>query len=412
MVCVNGVLNLICLKKIRLSYYALFVSAAVLYSCKEDDPEPVNEVLIGSENILTRTAGELQTFISLSGLTLPVAELKYDVDIYKITYKTEYLNDEEITASGLVILPKKSGSYPMVSFQHGTIAAHTEAPSVQPVSSTELILYAALASPGFIAAVPDYIGFGSSANLPHPYYVEDLTAEAVTDMLDAAFELAREKGITFNKKLFLAGYSQGGYATMAAHKEIESDDLDDFDLVASFPASGGYDVKGMQEYFFSLDTYEEPFYIGYVASSYKTTYNWSQPFSDIFNEPYATRIPSLYDGSKSSGEINAQLTTHIPDLLNSDILANIDTDARYKNIIDAFNENSLTDWKPTRKMYMYHGDADVTVPYSNSTATYNKLISNGASASIVTLTSFPGKNHETGVGPYIEAFVPLMLSLR
>lgn len=400
------------MKKICFSYYALIICVASLYSCKDDDPEPVNEVLLTAENTLTRTAGELQTYISLSGLNLPVSELKYDVEIYKITYKTEYLNDQEITASGLVILPKKSGTYPMVSFQHGTIAAHSEAPSVQPLSSTELILYAALASPGFITAVPDYIGFGSSSNVPHPYYVEDLTAEAVTDMLEAAFELARGKGITFNKKLFLAGYSQGGYATMAAHKEIESDELDDFDLVASFPAAGGYDVKAMQEYFFSLNTYDEPFYIGYVASSYKTSYSWPQPFSDIFNEPYASLIPSLYDGSKSSGDINAQLTTIIPDLLTSDILANIDTDARYKNIVDAFNENSLTDWKPTRKMFMYHGEADVTVPYSNSIATYNKLISNGASTSIVTLTSFPGKDHETGIGPYIEDFIPKMLALR
>src|SRR4029078_9011448 len=127
------------------------------------------------------------------------------------------------------------------SFQHGTIAAHSQAPSVLPLNSSELILYAALASPGFITDAPDFIGFGSSSNVMHPYYVQDLTASAVIDMLKAAKELAREKGITFNSKLFLSGYSQGGYATMATHKAIEKNGLDGYDLIASFPSSGGYD---------------------------------------------------------------------------------------------------------------------------------------------------------------------------
>lgn len=401
------------IKQLRFSTYALLAGAILFYSCsKDDDVKPVNEVLVTSDSFLSRTAGELQSYLALSGLDLPVSELKYDVEIFKVTYKTAYPNGESITASGLVVLPKTSGKFPMVSFQHGTIAAHSEAPSAQPLNSTELILYAAMASPGFITAVPDYIGFGSSADVLHPYYVEELTAGAVTDILRAAFELAREKGISFDEKLFLAGYSQGGYATMAAHKAIETNGLEGFNLVASFPAAGGYDVKAMQTYFFSLDTYEQPFYIGFVATAYKSVYGWSQPFSDIFKEPYATRMPGLYDGLKSSSEINAQLTTSINDLLTADILANIDKDAKYKNIVDAFNENSLTDWKPTRKMFMYHGEADVTVPYSNSVATYNKLISNGASTSTITLTAFPGKDHYTGVGPYIEDFIPKMLSLR
>lgn len=300
----------------------------------------------------------------------------------------------------------------MVSFQHGTIAAHAEAPSVLPLSSTELILYAALSSPGFITAVPDLIGFGSSSDLMHPYYVEDLTGSAVIDLLKAAKELAREKGIEFNEKLFLAGYSQGGYATMATHKAIEKDGVDGFQLVASFPASGGYDVKGMQEYFFSLDTYEEPFYLGYVAMAYKTAYSWTQPLSDFFKEPYATRVPALYDGSKSGAQINAQLTTSIEDLVSGDLLIHIDTDVKYKYIVEAFNQNSLTDWKPTKKMFMYHGDADITVPYINSVSTYSKLIANGASTSVVSLTALPGATHGTGVIPYIEDFIPKMLSLK
>jgi pimeloyl-ACP methyl ester carboxylesterase len=300
----------------------------------------------------------------------------------------------------------------MVSFQHGTITSYSEAPTELPSNSIEFELYAGLASLGFIAVAPDLIGFGSSTAVLHPYFVEDATASAVIDMLKATKEFAAEQSIDFDSKLFLAGYSQGGYATMAAHKAIEQNGLTGFNLVASFPASGGYDVKAMQEYFFGLTTYDEPFYIAYVAMAYKTQYAWTKPLSDFFNEPYASRIPGLFDGSKNGSQINSELTTSIPDFIRADLRGKIDTDAQYKYIADAFNENSLTDWKPTIKMFMYHGDADVTVPYDNSVITYQKLINNGASTSVLSLTPLPGKDHSTGVLPYIEDFIPKMMQLK
>jgi predicted peptidase len=93
------------------------------------------------------------------------------------------------------------------------------------------------------------------------------------------------------------------------------------------------------------------------------------------------------------------------------LLANIDTDTRYKYITDAFTENSLVDWIPKKPLHMYHGDVDITVPYNNSVVSYDKLIANGASKSIVTFTTVPG-THYTGVVPYLEDFIPKMLSLK
>lgn len=392
--------------------YWLFICGLLIFSaCSKDDVKPIaNKVLVSADSQHSKSASELRLILGLSGLQLPFDKLQYDAEIYKVTYNTTYLNDQPIVASGLVVLPKTSGNYPMISFQHGTIASQAEAPSA--LSGTDAFLFAALASPGLIVAIPDFIGFGSSSNVPHPYYDRDLTASAVIDLLKAAKELAVEKKIDFNGKLFLAGYSQGGHATMATHRALEKEPLEGFDLIASFPAAGGYDVKNMQEYFFSLDTYENPFYIGYVASSYKTSYSWSAPLSDFFKEPYASRIPTLFDGSKTGSEINDQLTNKISDLITDDLRASINTNAKYKYIVDAFNLNSLTDWAPTRKVFMYHGDADLTVPFSNSTFTYNKLIANGASSSTISLKALTGKNHSTGVVPYFESFIPTMLDLR
>jgi pimeloyl-ACP methyl ester carboxylesterase len=390
---------------------ALALICLVVFSCKNEEEVKPERMLVSAESVLGRGSSELRLFLSRADLDMDLSVLKYDIDFYRITYKTTY-QGQEVTASALVTLPLRAPAAPIVSFQHGTIAAYTQAPTALELSDTELILYQALASPGFIAVAPDLLGFGSSKSILHPYYVEEPTADAVRDAIRAARDLADDKGIAFNGKLFLAGYSQGGYATMATHKSIESEPIEGMELIASFPASGGYDIKAMQEYFFGLEEYNQPFYLAFVAQAYKTNYNWPEPLTDFFNEPYAGKIPSLVNGSKTNNQINDELTNDIKELVSAGLLANIDTDTKYKYIVDAFHENSLTDWTPTITMHMFHGSADTTVPHENSVVTYNKLIANGASTSVVTLTTLEGADHYTGVFPYIEKFIPQMIDMN
>jgi pimeloyl-ACP methyl ester carboxylesterase len=394
------------------SYLCIALVCVVAFACKKDDDVKPERVLVSADFVVTHSASELRSLLGQSGLTINLnSVLQYDVDVYKVTYKTTY-NNQEINASALVGLPLRAPAGPIISFQHGTIAAYSQAPTALESFDPEAVLYAALGSPGMISVAPDLLGFGASKSVLHPYYVEDLTASAVRDAVRAARDLASDKSIGFNGKLFLAGYSQGGYATMATHKSIEAQSLDGISLVASFPSSGGYDIKAMQEYFFGLDDYDQPFYLAFVAEAYKVTFAWAQPLTDFFNEPYADRIPELVNGTKTSDQINAQLSTHIADLVSADLLAHIDSDAKYKYIVDAFNDNSLTDWKPTIPMHMFHGDADVTVPFVNSQITYNKLLANGASTSVVTFTTLPGATHYTGVLPYLDLIIPQILSLK
>ncbi len=399
-----------CIKR-SFTVLIFFAGLVFLQSCADKESPFVPLVLVQSEVFINRSANDLKFFIGASGLDVPVEEMKYDVEVYKVTYRTNY-NGNSIVASGVVALPKTSDPVGMLCFNHGTIASNAEAPSVAGLSSNSWLFYAALASPGFIAVIPDFIGFGASSEIFHPYYVEEYTASAIYDNLLAAAELARMNEINFNKKLFLSGYSQGGYATMATHKFIEQNPSSDINLIASFPASGGYDVKAMQEYFFTLETYDEPFYLAYVALAYKENYNWSQGLNEFFNEPYASAIPALFDKTKSGGQINAQLTNNVAELVQQDILENIDTDPRYNFIVEAFNANSLVNWQPTKPIYMYHGTADITVPYENSIITYEKLLNNGTNAQLLTFIPIEGGTHGTGVFPYIEDFINRVLVLN
>ena len=362
----------------------LFVSTR----CSDNDQPSANDPsgkLIESISAGTTPAATLKLLVTVSGYKIDPSILKHDVEIFKVKYHTEF-QGEDITASGLIILPQTNESVSMLSFQHGTTTLASDAPSVQSTGSFDVELYSAIASAGFVAVVPDMIGFGSSSTTFHPYYVEEPTALSVSDMIVAARELADQKKLAFDGKLFLAGYSQGGYATMAAHKAIESEPIEGMTLVASFPAAGGFDLKAIQEYMFSQTEYADPYYLAYLFNSYQLYYKENNLLKDFFNEPYAAAIPALFDGKHAPSAIDAQLTTSIEDLVSDDLLEGIDTQPRFNYIVTLLNENSLDNqWYPKTQMYMYHGLDDTTVPYTNSESTYQKLIANGASAELLHL---------------------------
>ena len=374
-------------------------------------PDPSGEqFLVSSEFVYSTTAQQLKFLIQLSGMDVDANEFLYDIEIYKVVYNTSY-DGSTITASGLIAIPKTTEQVGMLSFHHGTITNREDAPSNFSSSDYNSISYAAMASVGFIGVIPDYLGFGSSSSILHPYYVEDLTASSIVDMLKAAAEFAQQKNLQFNGKLFLAGYSEGGYATMAAHKAIESDGLDGFNLIASFPGAGAYDLSGMQEHIFSLQDYDDPHYLAYMARAYQIEYDEDDLLTDFFKEPYASRIPGLFDGQKGADAINAQLTSKVSDLIQEDMLNNINTNPQYDYLENAFVENSLTDWSPKIQMFMYHGLSDATVPYQNSVDTYNKLLANGTSTGVLTLTPLEG-THSTAIDPYIAAIIEKLLTLK
>ena len=400
-----------------ITYHKIFISVIVSLvlatACSDDSssPQPSDEqFLIDAEFVYATTAQQLQLLAQLSGLAVDPSAFVNDIEIYKVTYNTQY-NTSPIIASGLVVLPKTTQGIGMLSFQHGTITKYDDAPSNFSAGDYNTVAYAAMASVGFIGVIPDYLGFGSSTSVLHPYYVEELMASSVIDLLKAATELSQQQGITFNGELFLAGYSEGGYATMASHKAIEENGLDGFTLIASFPAAGAYDIKGVQETIFEQTEYDDPHYLAYIARAYQVQYGRDDLLTDFFKEPYASRIPGLFDGQKGEGEINAQLTTTISDLVQEDVLNNIDTNPEYGYLVDAFNENSLTDWKPEIQMFMYHGLSDKTVPYQNSVNTFDKLIANGASTSTLTLTPLEG-THSSAIDPYVADLIAKLLLMK
>ncbi|NJO68694.1 MAG: prolyl oligopeptidase family serine peptidase, partial [Bacteroidetes bacterium] len=198
------------------------IAAALIQSCKEDEtPKPVRDVLVSYEKVGNITYDKIQVGFSILLNSYP--EVKdipylntYNVDIYKVKYKTTF-KGETINASGMAYVPKSNAAFPVISFQNGTNTVNANAPSMN-YTDSQFALLQYLSGLGYIVVAPDYIGFGESANILHPYYHRESNDAAVIDLIRATEEIINEKAVscTSNGKLMLIGYSQGGWATLSA----------------------------------------------------------------------------------------------------------------------------------------------------------------------------------------------------
>ena len=401
-------------------FFNLFsLTGLFLTSCDNDEAliglqeeDQILVRLISANKMSKPSKTNISSLISSSGLDFPLSQMKYDVQIWEITYETLY-KESNIVASGMAYIPLGDGEeFSYLTFAHGTIAANNEAPSELSMADIQTFLFAAMASTGLITVVPDLIGFGSSKEIMHPYYVEETSALAVIDGLRAVRELLKQEEINSDEELYLSGYSGGGYVTMATHKYIEDYDLEYFDLKASFPAAGGYDMKGVRDFFFDQEVYETPYFMAYIAESYRTYYDIDTSLAQqIFNEPYAQRIINIFDGLSDGSQINSQLNDTVAVLIAPGFLSEPDNE-KYSEISQLFEQNSLLSWIPEIPMYLFHGDADITVPYQNTIDTYDAFLASGTSSEIITLTTFEGADHYTGFVPYLESFMNTIMKFE
>jgi len=373
----------------------IFIFSLFIYSCQTDEISKVK--LNDFSKLFTVSKDNVQEIVKTSEFTNLMEYLQYDITVYTITYNTIY-QGKNIVASGLVAFPETEKGMPMLNFNHGTTSLHADAPTVDLLQYS---FFSNAASAGYILVIPDYLGFGSSEDIVHPYYRSDITGQTVVDMLIATKELAKIEGYNYNGDVFLSGYSEGGFATMAAHHNIEKNNYTNLNIVASAPAAGGYDITGMLNYFLSLKTYHVPYYIAYVAIGYKTSYNWDISLNTIFNEPYASNIPEYYNGKFSGSQINEVLNDTISILFKEKFINETFSNNEFSIFVDALEENSLDAWTPRNKMIMYHGSSDITVPYQNSVDTYNSFLSRLSDKSIVEFITLDGKDHSSGSLPYI-----------
>jgi pimeloyl-ACP methyl ester carboxylesterase len=212
--------------------------------------------------------------------------------------------------------------------------------------------------------------------------------------------------------LYIAGYSQGGWATMQIQKAIEQQFSGEFNLKASACGAGPYDLSFVNKYITEQTTYPMPYFVGYMYNSYFSLGAITTAGNEIFQEPYATKIPALYDGTKSGTAINAELTTTVADLFTSDYLANYETGAKYSSVVNSLSVNSVAAWNATTPILLLHGTSDEFVPPQVSTNIYQEFIAKGVSAEDIILVPLPDLGHTDGIIPAGLASVKWFLDLQ
>ncbi|WP_321371891.1 prolyl oligopeptidase family serine peptidase [uncultured Draconibacterium sp.] len=394
-------------KKLIPFLFYISIFAFVFVSCDDsmDDVEtPVsgNEYLVDAELQEVYSKTQIDLLIAIASSQYPeLAELsdliQSGVEVYKITYKTTF-EGETVNASGVVAIPDVSGDYPVLSYQNGTNTLHSKAPSVDTSNDLFRILKM-MGSTGFIISLPDYLGFGEADDMFHPYLHRESTVQTVTDMLKAVREFINdEEEISLNNDLYLAGYSQGGWATMQVQQAIEADAGFDFDLQASACSAGPYNLVTLNEYVVGLEEYPMPYFLAYIFNSYLKL-NLTTPITSVFNAPYADKIATMFDGQSSGEELNNELTTTIADLFTADYLSGWNTETTYAPVLDMLEENSVPTFVPTVPTMLFHGTADSYVPPIVAEEKYAEFIAGGASPDMVFYVPLAGLDHTGGILP-------------
>ncbi|KAB2841396.1 MAG: hypothetical protein F9K45_08000 [Melioribacteraceae bacterium] len=369
------------------------------FACSENITDsPVEEPksrgdIISSNFLFEYNIDFLNSFFSFltaeSGTEIELAPI-YSIKVYKIVYQTIDAKGNPAKASGSVYVPQGINNLPMLSAHHGTQTNRSRVGSVSPLNSPEGMIAGTL---GYYGIVPDYLGLGESQIL-HPYLHAKSSATCVIDFIRAAKKFATQNNIQLNEELFLAGYSEGGYVTMATHKEIETNYSNEFTVTASAPMAGSYDMNLTARKIIDQEIYDEPSFLSLLIVSYNDIYGWNR-INNIFQNSYSNIVVGLFDGTKTTEEVNTFLTNKVSELFKPEFISNY-LSGNDELMNAALTENSLLNWSPLAPIRLFHGNADEFVPYENAAEAVQKLTLNGGSIELITIQS---GTHATSVIP-------------
>jgi pimeloyl-ACP methyl ester carboxylesterase len=403
-----------------LALFLLLTPLLLMQSCRKDpapDPFADNTYLLSSELLMMRTKENIVSILTIAASQYPgiidlVADVISGVNVYSITYTTDFMG-EEVTASGLVCIPSVPGTYPVLSFQNGTNTMHSAAPTADPQAlQYQLIEY--IAGTGYVVIIPDYLGFGASEQMAHPYLHKESTVQTIIDMFYSLPEFDEDvaKDVSITNECYLIGYSQGGWATLALLEAMEQDYTSDFTVKAASGGAGAYDLNWVNEYVLGQTQYPMPIYLAYIANAYNEYDLYTNDLADIFNAPYAGRINGLFDGLHTSEQINAQLNVNISELFKSEYISGYATAPMYQSIRDAMTTNSVQGWDSNVPVLFLHGTADTHVMPMLSEMMHTDMIAAGSSPVTCLYVTLNGLDHGTAAVPAVLAGLEFFKAFR
>ncbi len=334
------------------------------------------QTLVSDTILLRLSKADVDSLYTANGVPAFLFPTQYAVNVHRVIYNTLDGKNQPTIASGLVVVPVgDTCPVPFISYQHGT---QSKKDQVFSYLKGEWIVGVAGAATGYLACLPDYIGLGFGPGI-HPYQHAETEARAVVDILRAAREIGVREGLNLSEELFLLGYSQGGHATMAAHREIQQNLAGEFTVTASAPLSGAYDMSGVQfDMVASFDPYSVPGYLPFLIIGYQDVYGTLyNDISEIFAEPYDSILPPLFDGNYTIGEVNAVMPSVPRLIIDSAYAAAFFSDPQHPALL-ALKDNDVYDWVPEAPVRMSYCEMDEEVSFLNAFVARDTMQARGA----------------------------------
>lgn len=308
--------------------------------------------------------------IDIPQVYLPVNNGVY---VYEITYLTSWIDGTPVKATGIVMIPDNiHAEFSTIIYHNGTnIMKKRE----QELGYNQFSICAGLAADGYVVVIPDYIGRGNGER-SQLYLNAKTEAQNSVDMLLSINGFLKEKGNESIQDLYITGYSQGGHAAMSTQRLIEEKYSDQFDLVASSPMSGPYDLEA--SVIVDPNNKEGDWVLFmFLIKSFQEVYQMRSSLSEIFVTPWDSLVPIYFDGYTKYSGIRKNLPSNVTEIFQQEFMLKefMADESTFKNIL---KENSVYQFVPKVPTQLCYCTDDEMVPYKNSEIAYDWMKKNGA----------------------------------
>jgi acetyl esterase/lipase len=363
------------------------------------------------------------------------------ITVYKMRYETGGGRGEATDAGGVLMLPggddqRCMGPRPVLLYAHGTVLDRDF--SMARLNGEARLVAAMFVAQGYIVVAPDYAGYGVSSLPYHPYLNAEQQAGDMVDALRAARTALPRLGARQSQKLYVTGYSQGGFVALATQRAMQDRYGDEFHVTATAGLSGPYALLQMADDIFSgrpnvgITAYL-PLLTTAGQKSGATLY--TSP-AELYEEPYADGIESVLPATQRMDDLIKQgklpagalfandappqgeaAATHFAD---SNLVRTSYRKAYLQDVaahpcgadparpLDCHSVNRLRQWlqkndlrsyQPRSPLLLCGGQRDPVVPFANASAAHDYFAAHGVAPRLLDLeAAAPGPYQDIRAG--------------
>jgi pimeloyl-ACP methyl ester carboxylesterase len=368
------------------------------------------------------------------GLSKITSDPRCTVTSYAVQYKTAAPQNGLSDASAAIMVPSGSdpncsGARPVLLYAHGTSLDKNY--SMAKLSGESQLIAAMFAAQGFIVVAPSYQGYAGSSLGYHPYLDGELQAADMIDALRAARGSFGAIGASQSTRLFIAGYSQGGYVALATQKAMQTSFPNEFSVTAVAGLSGPYALAQFSDTVFGGNPGQgiTAFLPMMTTAAQKNGGSVYTVPGDMYEAEYAAGVENLLPGTLSSSELVNQGKLPEFALFAYNSLPQASSAAAYFGphplVRSAYREayladmaanpcntsaaaplacapqnglrkwmvkNDLRSYRPAQPLLLCGGNEDPTVPFANTTSSAAYFKAAGAPLTVVDLDTGNGLN--------------------